>query len=277
MKRDAARLLAVVILTLATAAALLCGCGRAAPSPSSTDASPKPGGTANIPLGAEPFSLLPYNIQDSESLQIAHEIFQGLVKYELQPDGTVHAVPDIAESWTANKDVTVWTFKLRSGVTFQAPVSREVTAADFVASFDFATDPDNGSYTSYLLAPIEGVDDTGYARHGVTGMKALGPHTLRFTLRYPFAEFPQTLGTPVSAVWPVDYLTTVGQKAFADKPVGTGSFLLDTWKHGQYVDLVRNDAWWGKTDGGPYLERVHMPVLLNTDTMWLAFQKGDLD
>jgi ABC-type transport system substrate-binding protein len=129
MKRARARPLAGVFLTLAMAAALLGGCGSAAPTPPATDASPKPGGTANIPLGAEPFSLLPYNIQDSESLQIAHQIFQGLVRYELQSNGTMRAIPDIAESWTTNKDLTVWTFKLRTGVTFQAPVRREVTAS----------------------------------------------------------------------------------------------------------------------------------------------------
>jgi ABC-type transport system substrate-binding protein len=220
---------------------------------------------------------MPHDIQDTESMQVAHEVFEGLVRYEVGADGVVRTVPCIAESWSSSPDLTEWTFKLRRGVTFQPPVSREVTADDFVACLDYVTDPANGSYTSYVLAPIEGVDDYGYAKRGVTGVEAVDRYTLRFTLRYPFAEFPQMLGTPVSSVWPVDHLRDVGKKAFAERPVGTGPFLLQTWEHLQYIDLVRNDAWWDERSGGPYLERVHMPILVDVNTMWLAFQKGDLD
>ena len=279
MSRTTLRPLLLVLACAALVASLTAACGgspQTAPA-GSASAAPSHGGTANIPLGAEPLSILPHNVQDSESMQVAHEIFEGLVRYEVGADGTVRTVPCIAESWTSSPDLQVWTFKLRHGVTFQAPVSREVTAADFVACFDFAADPANESYTSYLLAPIKGVDDYGYAKHGVTGARALDRYTLRFTLRYPFAEFPDTLGTPVSSVWPVDYLRKVGRRAFAEKPVGTGPFLLQTWKHGQYVDLVRNDAWWDTASGRPYLDGIHLPILLDANLSWLAFQKGDLD
>ena len=253
MNRTAPRL---VLLLLACAVAILPSACGGSPEPvasltSQPPASPVPGGTANIPLAAEPLSVMPHNVQDSESLQVAHEIFEGLVRYEVAADGTMRVVPGIAESWSSSPDLTVWTFKLRHGVTFQPPVSRQVTAADFAACLDYVTDPANQSYTAYLLAPLKGVDDYGYAEDGVSGVEVVDPYTLRFTLRYPFAEFPQTLGTPVSAVWPVDYLREVGKKAFAEKPVGTGPFLLETWKHGQYIDLVRNDAWWDTASGGP--------------------------
>lgn len=267
------------VLCVALAAVLLPGCGSSSQSTTtgSAAASPVPGGVANIPLGAEPISVMPHDIEDSEGMQVAHEVFEGLVKYEVGTDGVVRTLPCIAESWSSSPDLKVWTFTLRHGVMFQAPVSREVTAADFVACLEYVTDPANGSYTSYVLAPIEGVDDYGYAERGVTGVEALDPYTLRFTLRYPFSEFPQMLGTPVSSVWPVDYLREVGKKAFAERPVGTGPFLLQSWEHRRYVDLARNDAWWGQGSGGPYLERVHMPILVDVNTMWLAFQKGDLD
>ena len=267
-----------IALTLAAAVvATAAACGSATQPTSSPSGSPRPGGTFTIPLGSDPVSIVPYNVTDSDSGQVAHQIFEGLVKYELQADGSMKAVPDIAESWSANADLTVWTFELRRGVTFQPPVDREVTAADFVADMEFATDPANQSYTSYVLAPLKGVEDSGYASHGAIGVKALGRYTLRITLRYPFAEFPLTLGTLVTAAWPVDYLREVGRKAFAEKPVGTGPFLLDKWSHSQAVDLVRNPTWWNAAAGGPYLDRVHMPIVPNTNTMWMAFQKGDLD
>jgi len=75
---------------------------------------------------------------------VNHQIFEGLVKYELQPDGSMKTVPSIAESWSSNGDATVWTFKLKRGVTFSAPVDREVTADDFVKSLNYVTDPTTG-------------------------------------------------------------------------------------------------------------------------------------
>ena len=53
-------------------------------------------------------------------------------------------------------------FHLKQGVMYQAPVSREVKAQDFVDSWTHVTDPANQSYVAYILAPIEGCDDRGY-------------------------------------------------------------------------------------------------------------------
>lgn len=242
------------------------------------EGTPKPGGVYNYVLSANPVAIDAVGVQESEGWQIAHNVLEGLVTYVQDESGGMVAEPKIAESWEANEDATVWTFHLKKGVTFQAPVSREVVAQDFVDSWNRATDPANGSYTSYVLAPIEGCTDSGYweGKKGLTGVKAIDDSTLEVTLRYPFAEFPQTLGHPVASVTPVEYIEKVGAKAYNRKPVGTGPFIVKEWKNNRYIDLVKNPDYWD-TENAAYLDEVHCAIITESSTQWLEFQKGKTD
>jgi len=251
------------------------GGGGASPSSAGT---PKAGGTYNYPLAANPVSIEPVNAQESEGVQVAHQVFEGLVKYQLNDKGEMEAVPNIAESWDTT-DAQTWTFHLKKGVMYQAPVSREVKAQDFVDGWTYVTDPKNQSYVSYILAPVEGCDDGGYQvdpKKGLTGVKAIDDYTLQVKLRYPFAEFYQTLGHPVASAWPVEYAKKIGAKAFSQKPVGTGQYMVQSWKNNQAVELVKNPDYWNK-DAAGYVDNIHMPIIPETQTAWLEFQKGSLD
>jgi oligopeptide transport system substrate-binding protein len=273
--------LSVAALLLAGAAALAaCGGGSSGdgPTPATDQGTPKPGGTFVFPLPGEPVSIEPLNAQDSSGLQVAHQVFQGLTKWVRDDNGTLNTEPDIAASWES-ADAQTWTFHLKSGVTFQAPVSRPVTAQDFVDSWSRVTDPENQSYVAYILAPLEGCDDRGYQTdpaEGLTGVKALNATTLQVTLRYPFADFPATLGHPVAAVTPVDYIDEVGAKAFARKPVGTGPYAVSSWRHGRAVRLVKNASFWDKEHAG-WVNAIDLPIFDDVEAMWASFQTGDLD
>lgn len=204
-------------------------------------------------------------------------MFEGLTRWVLD-DGVLKTEPAIAASWES-RDAQTWIFHLRTDVTFQPPVSRPVTAQDFVDSWTRATDPANRSATAYILAPIQGCDDRGYQTDpgkGLVGVKALDAHTLQVTLRYPFADFPATLGHPVAAVTPVDYIDAVGAKAYAKKPVGTGPYLVKSWKHDKEIVLGRDPAYWDKEHPG-YVKTVDMPVFDDVGRMWDAFRAGRLD
>ncbi len=205
-----------------------------------------------------------------------HQLYEGLVKWEEQSDGTMKTVPCLAEGWSGNADATVWTFKLRRGVLFQAPVSREVTAADVVADLRYLADPAHGSQLSYMYMPIKGTDENGLASAAPLGVEAIDRYTVRFTLKYPFSELPDTLGNPAFYVWPADHLRKVGLKAYARRPVGTGPYRFLRSVPGASIDLVRNDEWWG-TSGGPYIDTIHYEVFSSVTSMMLAFQKGMVD
>ena len=89
----------------------------------------------------------------------------------------------------------------------------------------------------------------------------------------------QTLGHTVAAVTPVDYINKIGDKAWAQKPVGTGPYMVQKWVPNQYINLVKTPNYWDKADAG-YVNEIHMPIFTggeSTQTMWLEYQKGALD
>ena len=270
------------VLAAVTVLAAACGSSGGTTGGGSTGggSTPTAGGTYNFPLSANPVYLDPLQGNyESEGTQIQHQVFQGLMAYQVQKDGAMKAVPEIAKSFDVNSDATVFTFHLKKDVTFAAPVSRGVTAQDFVDEWNRVTDPANKSLTSYIMAPIKGAGPDGYQtdpKKGLVGVKALDDYTLQVTLQYPFAEFPQTLGHAVAAVAPVDYISKVGEKAFNLKPVGTGPYEVQKWVQNQYVDLVKNPDYWDKANAG-YVDKIHMPVITELSTQWLTFQKGDID
>jgi len=271
-----AAVLIVAGLVLGACGSSNSGSGGSSPAAQS---SPVAGGTYNYPLQSNPVSIEPVNAQESEGMQVAHQVFEGLAKYVLNDKGEMVAQPSIAESWDTT-DSQTWTFHLRKGVMFQAPVSREVKAQDFVDSWNYVTDPKNQSYVSYILAPVQGADDGGYqtdVKKGLTGVKALDDYTLQVKLRYPFAEFPQTLGHTVASAWPVDYMKKIGAKAYSQKPVGSGPYMVQSWKPNQSVTLVKNPDYWNKAAGGPYIDTINMPIITSSQTQWLEFQKGSID
>ena len=272
--------LLVLAAVLAAAALVLGACGSSDDTTDTTtdEGTPTAGGTYNYPLAANPVSIEPLNAQESEGMQVAHQVFQGLAKYVLNEQGEMVAEPDIAEKWETT-DSQTWTFTLKQGVMYQAPVNREVVAQDFVDSWNRVTDPANQSYVSYILAPVEGCDDGGYQvdpKQGLTGVKAIDDYTLEVKLRYAFAEFPQTLGHTVAAATPVEYIDEVGAKAYGKKPVGTGPYMVESWKNNQSVQLVKNPDYWDTENTG-WVDNINMPIILESSTEWLEFQKGTTD
>jgi peptide/nickel transport system substrate-binding protein/oligopeptide transport system substrate-binding protein len=265
-------------------ALVLAACGSSSSQSSSTSSSstPKAGGTYNYPLDGEPVGIAPNTYQESIGYNVVRQIFEGLMKYQVAADGTtMNTVADLtAGPPKVSADAKVFTFTIRQGVYFQPPVNTEVTAQDFVASWNAVANPKNWvtGTPAYILEPIVGTDETGAAKHGLTGVKALDKWTLQVTLKYPFAEFPASLGHPILAVWPVAYAMKEGLKTFDQQPIGTGPYALQKWVHNQEVDLVANPHWWNKSaTNGPFVDNIHMPEFTDPSTEWLAFQAGNID
>ena len=291
MKKLSLKWRGVILVTaaLAFAGLIVAGCGSSSTSTSSSSptaaGSPKPGGTYNFSLGAEPISIEPLNTQESEGAEAEHQCFQGLYVLKADASGTTTAVPDLAENTQVNANATVFTFTIKKGVMFGPPVNREVTAQDFVDSWTYNAEAQNQSATVYILTPIKGIDpNTGYVgKGGLTGVKATGKYTLQVTLNYPFADFPSTLVHPITHVFPVDYAKKVGRKAYFSLPVGgTGPYMVKEWKHNQSVTLVKNPSYWNTSGSGNSaspgnVDTIFMPIYRDATTEWLAFQKGITD
>jgi ABC-type transport system substrate-binding protein len=84
---------------------------------------------------AEPISLYCADETDGESLRACEQATESLLAYEV---GGAAVIPSLAESFEANDDLTVWTFKLREGVTFHDGSTFD--ANDVVASLSLQWD-----------------------------------------------------------------------------------------------------------------------------------------
>jgi ABC-type transport system substrate-binding protein len=79
---------------------------------------------------AEPIGLYCADETDGETLRACEQIMQSLLAYEPR---TAAVIPSLATEWTANADLTEWTFTLRDGVTFHNGATLD--ANDVVLSY----------------------------------------------------------------------------------------------------------------------------------------------
>ncbi|HET7092422.1 MAG TPA: ABC transporter substrate-binding protein, partial [Thermomicrobiales bacterium] len=87
--------------------------------------------TLTIAMNGTPTNLDPHSSYEYRSTLAIRGPFEGLIA--LDGDATDKYVPVIAESWSPNDDKSVWTFKIRKGVTFQdgSPCDAEACRLSF--------------------------------------------------------------------------------------------------------------------------------------------------
>ncbi len=105
-------------------------------------------------------------------------------------------------------------------------------------------------------------------------LDVIDDRTLVFVWKEPFA--PSLFA--ISQLWPIpehiygkgDFLTNPANR----KPVGSGPFMLDEWRSGQYISLKRYDGYWGKK---AYLDRVIFKVVEDDAVALNMLKTGELD
>ena len=158
---------------------------------------------------------------------------------------------------TANDDLTVWTVKLRDGVTFSD--GSDFDADDVVAAYRAVLDPETAS-------PLRGDYQL------ITGIEATDPSTVTFTLSAPYAAFPSllTLGIPSSEKVGGSILDS----SLAREPVGTGPYVLAEWQQGTSLTLrAREDYWRGK----PTVENIYIGFVSDENARAQRLLGGDFD
>jgi len=258
--RMSVAVLAACVLTLG----VLSGC---APTKPATEV--KANNTLSFYIG-EPAVIDPIDGQESEGIQVINSVFDSLVDFDPL---TSEIKPAVAETWSPNADATVWTFTLRKGTKFHN--GREVKAADFKYAWERIADPANKSTISYHLTPIKGFDEmqAGTAKE-LTGVVAKDDYTLEVTLVYPFADFQYVVGHPSLAPVPKEEVDK-DPKAFLEKPVGNGPFMLsEPWKHQQYIKVARFDDYYGDK---ALVDGVDFKIFKDDESAFLAFKQGGLD
>ncbi|MFH1132582.1 MAG: ABC transporter substrate-binding protein, partial [Pseudomonadota bacterium] len=68
-----------------------------------------------VAVTGDALSLDPAEMTDAESVQVAAQIFETLVRYK---ENSTRVEPSLATRWEVSKDGTLWTFYLRKNVKF---------------------------------------------------------------------------------------------------------------------------------------------------------------
>ena len=172
--------------------------------------------------------------------------------------------PNLAESWTVSDDGLTYTLKIRQGVKFHD--GTPMTMDDVVYSLNRIRDTNLGSYVGWMLTSVSDV-------------KATDDSTLVITLSQPDALFEYALASTAAHVVSKAFVEKNGDKY--GKPevgsIGTGPFKFAEWKTGDYQRLVRNDDYWNKANGGPYLDEITIKILPEPTTRVAGLQTGEID
>src|SRR5262249_22687842 len=139
--------------------------------------------------------------------------------------------PVLAESWSSNQDGSLWTFKIRKGVTFHD--GRPLTAADVAATIDRLADPANGSNA---LSVFKGGLSKG-------GSRKVDDDTGEFRLDAPHGNFPYYVSSDNynAIILPADY-----KGDFEANFIGTGPFKLEKYTPKVGASFLRNESYWGR-------------------------------
>jgi oligopeptide transport system substrate-binding protein len=225
------------------------------------------GGEYRVPLASEPVTLDPALYTDIYAMNVAANIFDGLVEF----DKNLNVVPAIAKVWKISRDHRTYTFRLRKGVRFHN--GREVKADDFVFSFSRILSPEIKSPAASFFLNIVGAKEFREGkRKEVTGLTALDSYTLKVELEEPFAPFLSILAMINAKVVPKEAMSP----DFGKQPVGTGPFRFRSWDPGKDIVLEANQGYF---EGRPYLDSLRFRIYPNIEweKIFADFEKGLLE
>lgn len=233
--------------------------GIPSPSPTPTSPSTAPAGaepteTFTFGTASQPLGLDPALSNDVESYRITRQILEGLVGVD---QTTGKPTPLLATEWSEEDEGRSYTFKLRSGVSFQdgTPFNADAVCANFNRWFAFSPELRRQAPGSSFKSVFKAHSDDA-ALSIFKSCTALSADTVRIDLTQRFTAFLQALTLPAFAMASPAALTagtadvldqTRGGNPvsrFATNPVGTGPFSLAAWDDAS-VRLVSHKNYWG--------------------------------
>jgi len=141
----------------------------------------------------------------------------------------------------------------------------------------------------------------------VEGLRAVDRYTLRIRLKRPYPQLLWILSMHYAAALPREAVEFYGDD-FVNHPVGTGPFVLESWRRNHRVVYARNPAWrrtgrdveelrrmgegenggvgeWEsggmgegeREDAFPQMDRIVEYVIDDSSTRWLCFLRGQID
>ena len=239
-----------------------CGSNDAA----STASGAAGGGTLTMGINATPDTLDPGATGLALTLLISFALFDPLVYWLPDGNGGSKFHPGLAESWTISPDASIYTFKLRKGVTFHD--GTPFNAAAVKATYDHVVDPKTKSKSGLgALGPYKQT-------------KILDDYTVQIVFTAPNASFLHQQAAGNFGISSPTALAKYGPTGFGNNPVGTGPFSFVSYQTGSQLTLVKNPKYtWGPAalgTGPAKLDKLIFRIVTDDSGRYNALQSGQL-
>ncbi len=182
------------------------------------------------------------------------EITEKIMSRLIRPGLDGRPQSDLAISWQANENGTIWTLNLRPDVVFHDGSS--FGSEDVIYSLNRVLDPDNGSPARSVVKMIKKVEATG-------------PLSVRLILQSTFADLPLQLMDKRLRMIPEGSGDTIAQTG-----IGTGPFMVEKFDADGITILTANKDYYA---GPPGVARIEIIGISDSQARLQAFLGGQLD
>ncbi len=200
--------------------------------------------------------------------------------FDLDRNNDTH--PNLALEWEISDDATVYSFRLREDARWHD--GEPVTANDVVETVRFILNQDTNINPRRWISALKGGQDY---YDGVTdelpGVYAPDDFNVVFELEETNVGWHLSATTDLQ-ILPAHIFNNVAPADIVEHHapawytpelnIGSGPFKFVRAERDQFVELVRNDDYYG---GTPKLERIIFKNFGAADTQFIALQKGELD
>ena len=206
------------------------------------------------PMASEPTSVDPQTTDTGESLTIAANCYESLMKIDENGSIVLAAASDMA----ASPDGLTYTFRLKQdnkwhinsnheevfGENYETAIDLRVTAHDFVFGIQRALSPETKAPQAYRLFMIKNARKVNSGELPVSslGVTAIDDYTLQIQLDHTSSELMQLLTEPITAPCNRAFFeATKGRYGLsAEYVLCNGPFYLSRWYSGSNILLRRN-------------------------------------
>ena len=171
--------------------------------------------------------------------------------------------PRLATAWTHTPDGLHWTVELRHGVRWSD--GQLFTSKDVVFTYRALIDPKTVAISTGDMSYIKRVT-------------AEGPYRVHFDLSFSSAVFTLVAMGFEASILPAHILGNVPHDrlrftSFAEHPIGTGPFELESWQHDSETIFVRNPYAWRQ----PHIKRFIVRTIFSDESVRQALVDGSVD
>jgi peptide/nickel transport system substrate-binding protein len=244
--------------------------GGARPGPAIAYARQTDASTLTIAMNGSPSDLDPHSVYDYRSAMPLRGPYEGLIA--LDGSSTDKYLPVLAESWAPNDDKSVWTFTIRSGVTFHdgTPVDAAAVQKSFARFLTMGLGP-AGAMKRFITDPAQ--------------ITAPDEKTVAFDCGKPQPLLEKYLTSQYGPlVMNVDLAVQnedSGDQGHAwvtlnEEGLGTGPYRIVDFEPEQQLILEKYDDYWGGWDG-THFDRVIFRVVPENESRRTLIESGEVD